>query len=547
MAEESFVIFGGPCPIDYTVNNESLAEYAFKSLKANGNEVAIIDGASGEIITYSALLDRALTLLKYLQKKGIGSGDIIGICCENRLEFPVVALATIFAGATLSTLNPRYVNREIKHVLDLTTPKLVFVTSSALGSIMEVSKGMKCIKEIIQIGNESDARVSGIARFDEILRDPKYRMSQEEFQLPSTSSLDAQDAFILMSSGTTGIPKGVVLSDRNVLEALANLEETKRSMFTMSNVCTMSILPWFHTFGLVTLVFFITKRVKIVSLSRFDEKTFLSSIQQYKISHFFLVPPLMIFLAKNPNVQNYDLSSVKELFCGAAPLGKDIEDEIKQRIPSLTEIQQAYGMTEATLALTGARNESPIEGSVGKIIAKTWCKVVDPETGKALGPNKPGEICVKGPSVMKGYYKNPKATQETIRNGWLHTGDIGYYDEKKNFYIVDRLKELIKYNSFQVAPAELEALILTHSAVKDTAVIGIPHPVAGELPAAFVVKKENYEATAEDIAKFVSDRVSNPKRLRGGVHFVDEIPKNPSGKILRRVLRDRIASVKSKL
>ncbi|XP_059611752.1 luciferin 4-monooxygenase-like [Phlebotomus argentipes] len=202
-------------------------------------------------------------------------------------------------------------------------------------------------------------------------------------------------------------------------------------------------------------------------------------------------------------------------------------------------------MTETTLTVCSARGYYPVKGSVGLVTPKTWCKVVDPETGKALGPNKPGEVCFKGPSVMKGYYKNPKATQETIRNGWLHTGDIGYYDEKKNFYIVDRLKELIKYNSFQVAPAELEALILTHLAVKDTAVIGIPHPEAGELPAAFVVKKENYEATAEDIAKFVSDRVSNPKRLRGGVHFVDEIPKNPSGKILRRVLRDRIDALKS--
>lgn len=254
----------------------------------------------------------------------------------------------------------------------------------------------------------------------------------------------------------------------------------------------------------------------------------------------------MVFLAKNPNVKNYDLSCLKELFYGAAPLGKEIEEEVKQRIPSVVKIQQGYGMTETTLTVFGFRNGIPLLGSVGVVTAKTWCKIVNPETGEILGPNKTGEICIKGPSIMKGYYRNPKATQETIRDGWLHTGDIGYYDDFRNFYIVDRLKELIKYNGFQVAPAELEGLILTHPAVKDCAVIGIPHAEAGELPAAFVVLKDNHRATGEEIAEFIADRVSNHKRLRGGVHFVPEIPKNPSGKILRRVLRDRL-SRKSKL
>ncbi|XP_055679599.1 uncharacterized protein LOC129787822 isoform X2 [Lutzomyia longipalpis] len=413
-------------------------------------------------------------------------------------------------------------------------------------NVQEVCKDAPSVQEIIHIGHTSGINLSRTPNFKQILKDPKNKMTEREYKLPQIDK-EQNDGFILMSSGTTGLPKGVVLSDLNMLEALGNLEETKRSMFTLPNVCSLGILPWFHSYGLVTLICLITKGVRIVSLPRFEEKTFLNAIQNYKVTHAFVVPPLMVFLAKNPNLMNYNLSCLKELFYGAAPLGKDTEDEVKQQIPSLTKVQQGYGMTETTLTVLGSRGSVPVQGSAGVITARTWGKVIDMETGEILGPNKRGELCFKGPTIMKGYYRNPKATQDTIKDGWLHTGDVGYYDEGKNFYIVDRLKELIKYNSFQVAPAELEALLLTHPAIKDAAVIGIPDPQTGELPTAFVVLKDNLKASGEEIANFVAERVSNPKRLRGGIHFVEEIPKNPSGKILRRVLREKLAQPKAKL
>lgn len=266
----------------------------------------------------------------------------------------------------------------------------------------------------------------------------------------------------------------------------------------------------------------------MVFLPKFDERLFLSTIPQFNVTSTILVPPLMVFLSKHPMVDEFDLSSLKEIICGAAPMGKKIEMEVQRRLQGVESVRQGYGLTEAMNLLYPRIKHKP--GSVGVISAGTSVKVVDPETRAVLGPNEKGELCFSGNQIMLGYLNHPEATRETFdEEGFIKTGDIGYYDEDGEFFIVDRLKELIKYNGYQVPPAEIEALLLTHPKIKDAAVVGMPDVQCGELPVAFVVKQDNADLTEKD---------SSPsKKLRGGVRFVCEIPKNPSGKILRRLLR----------
>ena len=258
-------------------------------------------------------------------------------------------------------------------------------------------------------------------------------------------------------------------------------------------------------------------------------------------------PPIIVFLAKSPLFYNYDLSSLRFIICGAAPLTKELEDQVRERFSNKLLILQGYGQTEATFGVLYCEIPTAKSGSVGEVVKGTYAKVID-DNGNSLCPNKVGELCFKGPLVMRGYRNNPDATAITIdKNGWLHSGDLGYYDEDFQFYIVDRLKELIKYKGYQVPPAELEGLLLSHLKIRDAGVIGILDDKAGELPFAFVVKEEGSNLTEQEVKDFVAKNVSNPKWLRGGVKFTDEIPKNPSGKILRREMREFYKNMKAKL
>jgi acyl-CoA synthetase (AMP-forming)/AMP-acid ligase II len=258
-------------------------------------------------------------------------------------------------------------------------------------------------------------------------------------------------------------------------------------------------------------------------------------------------PPIIVFLAKTALFNIYDLSSLKFLLCGAAPLALETEILLKERFKGDLTIIQGYGQTEASLGVLYGNVDSNKSGSVGHLVKGTYIKIVD-ENGNSLGPNKVGEIYLKGPLIMKGYLGDIEATKSIIdEQGWLHTGDLGYYDKDKFFFVVDRLKELIKYKGYQVPPAELEAILLTHLKIKDAGVIGIPHEAAGEIPFAFVVKQPNVELSEDEVKNFVKENASNAKWLRGGVKFIEEIPKNPSGKILRKELRKLFKSLKAKL
>lgn len=362
---------------------------------------------------------------------------------------------------------------------------------------------------------------------------PFSLLLESEGPVPSVKINPLEDLVALpYSSGTTGLPKGVMLTHHNLI---SNMRQMEGLDYFTENDTLLCVLPLFHIYGLVVILNMgLYMGATIVMMPRFDLEQFLKTVSQYRVTLAHLVPPIILALSKSPIVDEYDLSSLKAVFSGAAPLDANLTRACSERLN--LQIRQGYGLTE-TSPVTHSSPANPAQvkyGSVGFTAPNTECKIIDLETGEPLGRNTEGELCVRGPQIMKGYLNRPEATTATVdSDSWLHTGDIAYVDDDGHFFIVDRAKELIKYKGFQVAPAELEALLLTHAAVADAAVIPCPDEEAGEVPKAFVVLRS--ETTAKELMEFVEQRVAPHKRLRF-VEFRDEIPKSPSGKILRRLL-----------
>ena len=531
--EEENILHGPPDPIS-EFRNISVGQLILNQLTTHRHWVAQIKPCTEEEQTYDDILNASRKLAVALQREGLQKRDCVAICSENNLEFCIPVCAALYLGATICPLNPLYSERELKHALSISKPKIIFVSA---------------------IGAKNMDKVS-----PQLSWSPKLVMLTEDYKLPSIKSLtldivvddnfqacsvDADHvALISCSSGTTGLPKGVMLTNKNLLTMIRHFAISSPYVAN-ANITTLALLPFFHAYSFSVLLMRLVFGNKAVVLSRFDEKLFLSCIEKYRIEHITVVPPLMVFLAKHPMVDKYDLSCIKDIWCGAAPLSKEIIKTVVNRLNS-PNIKQGYGLTETTLAVIKSPMNSKKFDSVGTLSPETSGKVMPldgDESSKPLGPNSVGELCFKGDLIMKGYCNDDSATASTIdKYGWLHSGDVGYYDEQGYFYIVDRLKELIKYKAFQVPPAELEGLLLSCAGIKDAAVIGMPDEEAGELPTAFVVKQDGSDITADDITKFVNERVSSHKRLRGGIRFVESIPKTASGKILRRELRDALKS-----
>jgi len=344
---------------------------------------------------------------------------------------------------------------------------------------------------------------------------------------------------MFFSSGTTGFPKAVETTHDNFVSQIMLLG-LEGGLGLDENSVNNGFLPSYHCFGSVIGMTVLCKGAQSVCLDGFQPGVFLEANQKHKINFATLVPPIMVFLAKHPMVDNYDLSSLEEVICAAAPLSEQLENDVKKKLnnPKLN-IRQGYGLSETTGAAICVAQGSTLPGSIGEVVANHVCRLVNVETREEVAQGESGEILIKGPCVMKGYLNNPKATQETFDDdGWLMTGDIGYTDEQGNFYIIDRLKEFIKVKGFQVAPAELEALLLEHPLIADAAVIGIPDDRAGERPKAFVVKAAGVELSDEGVKKFVGENAADYK-IPSQIEFIDVIPKLPSGKIQRKELRIR--------
>lgn len=479
---------------------------------------------------------------------GVRRNSIIGIVSENRHEVAALMFASLCLNAIPAPINFTYTKRELKHSLDLSEPRLLFVSSIALENIQEIIRELPYVEKVIYLDGISSADKNFIS-LNELMTKYEEKTFDLEKYVQQPINIRDQTSMIFLSSGTTGFSKGVEKSCENLIVCF---EQYARNIMNLSNldydINTLVLGPWFHVMGFTNLfIMMFSDRFCCVFLPKFEPYLFLKTIQSYKIASIPIPPPIVILLAKSPLVDEYDISSLKYIFTGAAPLSYDIEQQIVKRYKGQIKLLRGYGLSEAIITVYTINVKNPAPGSVGQLLRGCYGKVID-ENGNAVGPNVVGEICHKGLLVMKGYFNNPKATSESIdRDGWFHTGDLGYYDEDLNFFIVDRLKELIKYKGFQVAPAELEGLLLSNPKIKDAGVIGIDDEVAGELPLAFVVKQPNVEITENEVKDFVAERISNSKWLRGGVRFIDEVPKNPSGKILRRNLRELYKNTKAKL
>jgi 4-coumarate--CoA ligase len=451
---------------------------------------------------------------------GFKPGDTLGLMAPNVPEYAIVFHGVAVAGGTVTTINPTYGAEEIRFQLEDAGASMLIT----IGMFAETARAAIEGTDVAEVLTLDAAEGTGNAM--DLLGAPID-------QVP----VDVHDDVVVLpySSGTTGLPKGVMLTHYNLVANTAQI----RPIFNLrEHEVMLAFLPFFHIYGMQVLMNTgLSVGATIVTMPRFDLQQALELVQKYKVTRFWAVPPVVLALAKHPIVEQYDLSSLIQVFSGAAPLGADLAAEAAARVKC--DVVQGYGMTELS-PVSHATPEGDFKpGTSGITVPNTEVRVVDPATGDDRGVGEEGELWVRGPQVMKGYLNNEEATRQTIDDdGWLHTGDVAVVDEDHHVSIVDRVKELIKYKGFQVPPAELEALIVSHPKVLDVAVIGIPDDEAGELPKAFVVAVPGSGITAEELQEYVAEHVSSYKRIRI-VEFVDEIPKSPSGKILRRLLRDR--------
>ncbi|HEY7622638.1 MAG TPA: AMP-binding protein [Solirubrobacteraceae bacterium] len=498
------MIFTSPYP-DIDIPAVALTDFVLEHSERYGDKPALIDGPSGRAYSHAETADAIRAAAGALAARGVGKGDVVALCAPNSPEYAIAFHAVAALGAVVTTLNPTYTTDEIAFQLEHSGARAL------IGAPEMLDRARGAVDELYEIGDYG-----------------------EPGPVPAPG-IDPDDLVALpYSSGTTGLPKGVMLSHRNLV---ANVLQSNAQQAVTEDDTLVGVLPFFHIYGLnVVMNAVLRNGATVVTMPRFDLEGYLKLVQEHRATKAHLVPPIVLALAKSPLVERYDLSSLQLVNSGAAPLSAELAEAAAARVGC--PVVQGYGMTESSPVthVTPADPARHRPGTIGPPVPNTECKIGELPGGRELEPGEEGEVCVRGPQVMRGYLDDPDATAATVdAEGWLHTGDVGRADDDGYVVLVDRVKELIKYKGYQVAPAELEALLVEHPAVAEAAVIGRPDEEAGEVPVAFVAL--DGDATPEEIRAYVAERVAPYKKLRA-LEVVDEIPKSPSGKILRRKLRE---------
>ena len=525
-------MFQSPYPrID--IPDVSIYDDLFGSLDdADLDRVALIDPASGAETTYATLRAHVDAFAGALAARGVETGTVVALLCPNVPAFATVFHGILRLGAIVTTINSLYTAHEIENQLRDAAATWLVTVSPLLGPAREAARAAGIPDERIIVLDGTDGHA-----------DLRALLSERRMPPPVAFDPATHVAVLPYSSGTTGNPKGVMLTHRNLV---ANVHQCRVVIELHPDDRVLAVLPFFHIYGMTVLLnLALRQRASLVTMPRFDLVEFLRNVQDHRCTFLFIAPPIAVALAKHPVVDQFDTSSVRTVFSGAAPLDGDTADAAARRLNA--RILQGYGMSElspVSHAVPADRTDIPAS-AVGVLLPNVDAKLIDPETGAEIeehgddGLTVPGEIWVRGPNVMLGYLNRPDATAETLdADGFLHTGDIGVHHVDGSFSIVDRLKELIKYKGYQIAPAELEALLLSHPRIMDAAVIGVDDDDKQEIPKAFVVAAADSGLTADEVMAFVAAEVAPHKKVRR-VEFIDAIPKSTSGKILRKDLRAR--------
>ncbi|MEV6161264.1 4-coumarate--CoA ligase family protein [Streptomyces sp. NPDC052052] len=493
-----------------------------------GDTVALVDGTNGMSVTYAQLDTFHRRIAAHLAEAGLRKGDVLALHSPNTIAYPAVFYGATRAGAAVTTVHPLATAEEFAKQLTDSGARWIVTVSLFLDVARQAAERAGGIEQIF-VCDQAEGHISVLDMLGSTAPEPARVIDPAE-----------DLAALPYSSGTTGAPKGVMLTHRSIG---TNLEQLRPFIPLKPGDSILAVLPFFHIYGLTALMNVPLRcGATVVVLPRFDLDQFLGAIQEHRISGLYVAPPIVLALAKHPAVDDYDLSSLEYIVSAAAPLDAELAAACSTRL-GIPPIRQAYGMTELSPGthVVPLEVENPPAAAVGKLLPGTEMRIVsldDPTTD--LGTGAEGEILIRGPQVMKGYLGRPEATTAMIdADGWLHTGDVGRVDEEGWLFVVDRVKELIKYKGYQVAPADLEALLLTHPDIADAAVIGVYDTERNEVPKAYVVRQPSAgDLTADDVMAYVAERVAPYKKVRQ-VAFIEAVPRAVSGKILRRELRDR--------